>query len=106
MSCAASKRCLTQLIRDPARSRSLPTFLVPAFSQPLRAQCFSTTSAAQSRVGGAPISVPPEVSLKFVDLPQTQVRSRTKEIPKMAIEVKGPLGMFQLCLAFDLSRHF
>jgi large subunit ribosomal protein L6 len=30
--------------------------------------------------------------LKFVDLPQTQVRGRSKEIPKTAIEVKGPLG--------------
>jgi len=70
---------------------------VPAFSQPLRAQCFSTTSPAQSRIGSTPVSIPPEVSLKFIDLPQTQTRGRVKEVPKTAIEVSGPKGMFKTC---------
>ncbi|KAL2012305.1 hypothetical protein VTN00DRAFT_5023 [Thermoascus crustaceus] len=96
MSCAVSRSCFRQLLRDPVRNTSLPAFLVPAFSQPLRAQCFSTTSPAQSRVGGAPISIPPEVSLKFIDLPQTQVRGRAKETPKTAIEVNGPKGQLTL----------
>lgn len=92
MSCAASQRCLVQLLREPLRQKSVPAFLVPALSQPLRAQCFSTTSAVRSRIGGAPVSVPPEVKLNFIDLPQTQLRGRSKEIPKQAIEVEGPLG--------------
>ncbi|KAL1986582.1 hypothetical protein VTN96DRAFT_6160 [Rasamsonia emersonii] len=96
MSCAASRRCLTQLLRDPVRSTSLPTFLVPAFSQPLRAQWFSTTSLTHSRVGATPITVPPEVTLKFIDLPQPKSRGRAKEIPKMAVEVNGPLGQLTL----------
>lgn len=75
---------------------SLPVFLAPAFSHPLRAQCFSTTSSAQSRVGGASISIPPEVSLNFIDLPQAKTRGRAKEIPKTAIEIKGPLGELTL----------
>lgn len=92
MSCAASQRCLVQLLREPIRSRSVPTFLVPALSQPSRTQCFSTTSAARSRVGGAPVSIPPEVNLRLVDLPQTQVRGKSKEAAKIAVEVNGPLG--------------
>lgn len=91
-------------MRDPLRSNAVPSFLVPAFSQPLRAQ-FSTTSPAQSRVGGAPISIPPDVSLTFIDLPQAQTRGRSaKDIPKTAVQVKGPLGTL-LLLARQLSSN-
>ncbi|GAM34196.1 hypothetical protein TCE0_015r01614 [Talaromyces pinophilus] len=96
MSCAASQRCLVQLLREPIRSRSVPTFLVPALSQPLRTQSFSTTSAARSRIGGAPVSIPPEVNLSLIDLPQTNVRGKAKDAPKMAVEVNGPLGQLTL----------
>ncbi|KAJ9224509.1 hypothetical protein DTO212C5_5086 [Paecilomyces variotii] len=97
MSCAVSRSCFRQLMRDPLRNNAVPSFLVPAFSQPLRAQCFSTTSPAQSRVGGAPISIPPDVSLNFIDLPQAQTRGRSaKDIPKTAVQVKGPLGEMTL----------
>lgn len=99
MHCRASQRCLLQLLREPVRSRSVPTFLVPALSQPWRSQCFSTTSAMQSRIGSSPVSVPAEVSLKFIDLPHANARDRSKEVPKMAIEVNGPLGMSP-CTAF------
>ncbi|GMF67406.1 unnamed protein product [Aspergillus oryzae] len=93
MSRSLTQNCFKQLSRGPLRQGSLPIYLAPAFSQPQRTQPFSTTSSTQSRVGGAPISVPPEVSLKFIDLPQTQVRGVAKDIPKTAIEVKGPLGV-------------
>ncbi|KAH8704916.1 putative mitochondrial 54S ribosomal protein YmL16 [Talaromyces proteolyticus] len=96
MPCHASKRCLMQLMREPVRTGTVPTFLVPALSHPLRSQCFSTTSAVKSRVGSSPVSIPPEVDLKFIDLPQTQTRDRSKEIPKIAIEVNGPLGQMKL----------
>ncbi|RHZ54376.1 mitochondrial 54S ribosomal protein uL6m [Aspergillus thermomutatus] len=96
MSNLLPQSCFRQLTRTPLRQTPLPVFLASAYSHPLRTQCFSTSSPTQSRVGGAPISIPPEVSLKFVDLPQTQVRGRSKEIPKTAIEVKGPLGELTL----------
>ncbi|KAL5358489.1 hypothetical protein BJX96DRAFT_43790 [Aspergillus floccosus] len=96
MSCSLTQSCFRQLARSPLRQGPLPVFLAPAFSQFPRTQPFSTTTPAQSRVGGATISIPPEVSLKFIDLPQTQVRTRSKEIPKTAIEVKGPLGELTL----------
>lgn len=94
MFCPASRRCLTRLLRDPARGYSIPTFLVPAFSQPSRAQCFSSTAPAPSRIGGTPISIPPEVTLNLIDLPRTQLRGRAKEAPTTAIEVSGPLGIY------------
>ncbi|KAL4804363.1 ribosomal protein L6, alpha-beta domain-containing protein [Aspergillus unguis] len=88
--------CLRQLARGSLRQRS-PAFPAPlSRSQPT--QFFSTTPRAQSRVGGAAISVPPEVSLKFIDLPQTEVRGGSKDQPKTAIEVNGPLGQLRLDL--------
>lgn len=91
MSCLP-QRCARQLLREPFQRGSIPLFLTPAFS-PSRAQCFSTTSPAQSRVGGAAISIPPEVSLSLVDLPKSMSRTRGKDIPTMAAHIKGPKGM-------------
>ncbi|KAA8644514.1 hypothetical protein EYZ11_004603 [Aspergillus tanneri] len=97
MSCSMTQSCFRQLTRGPWKQGSLPIFLAPAFSLQ-QTQCFSTTSPTQSRVGGAPLSIPPSVSLKFIDLPQTEVRGKAKERPKSAIEVKGPLGELTLNL--------
>ena len=87
-----TQRCARQLLQESSRRSLLPLFLAPAFS-PSRAQCFSTTSPAQSRVGAAPISVPPEVSLNLVDLPKTLTRTRGKDVPKFAAHIKGPKGV-------------
>lgn len=93
MAFPAQQSCFRQLARSSSLGRSsLPIFLAPAFCRPLQAQWFSSTSSTQSRVGGASISVPPEVSLKFIDLPQVQTSRRAQDVPKIAIEVKGPLG--------------
>ncbi|KAI9370055.1 ribosomal protein L6, alpha-beta domain-containing protein [Aspergillus egyptiacus] len=64
----------------------------------LSRQCFSTTPRVQSRIGGAAVSVPPEVSLKFIDLPQVKARGNAQNEPKSAIVVKGPLGQLTLNL--------
>jgi large subunit ribosomal protein L6 len=96
MFCAASRHSLKLVLQDPARSCSLPAFLIPAFSQLLSARCFSTTYPTNSRVGGAPISVPPDVTLKFIDLPGMQFRGRAKDMPKIAVEVTGPRGMYSI----------
>ncbi|EYE92141.1 mitochondrial 54S ribosomal protein uL6m [Aspergillus ruber CBS 135680] len=98
MSCSIPQSCLRQLSRNTLKQGFLPAFTSPAASLSRRTQCFSTTAPAQSRVGGAAISVPPEVSLSFIDLPQTQARGRTKEVPKTAVEIKGPLGQLTLDL--------
>ncbi|PLN83342.1 putative mitochondrial 54S ribosomal protein YmL16 [Aspergillus taichungensis] len=96
MSGFLTQSCLRQLTRGPLRQGSLPIFLAPAFSQLPRTQSFSTTSPTQSRVGAAAISIPPEVSLKFIDLPQVAVRGVAKDIPTTKVEIKGPLGELSL----------
>lgn len=94
MACTSSQRCLVQLLREPIRSKSVPAFLVPALTQSSRSrQWFSTTSAARSRIGGAPVSIPPEVNLNLIELPQVKARGKAKDAPKLAVEVKGPLGL-------------
>jgi large subunit ribosomal protein L6 len=55
----------------------------------------------QSRVGGAAISVPPEVSLNLVDIPKSATRVRGKDVPKFTAEIKGPKGMFGVSLGVD-----
>lgn len=91
MSCLP-QRCARQLLREPFQRGSLPLFLTPAFS-PSRAQFFSTTAPVQSRVGGAAISVPPEVSFTLIDLPKTLNRGHGKDVPTHAAQIKGPKGM-------------
>lgn len=56
---------------------------------------FASSPVSQSRIGAASITVPPEVSLKFYDLPKPTGLNRTrgKEIADVAVEVEGPLGM-------------
>ncbi|KAL4922443.1 ribosomal protein L6, alpha-beta domain-containing protein [Aspergillus aurantiobrunneus] len=86
--------CFRQLARTPLAKRA-PVCPAPlSRSQPT--QCFSTTPRAQSRVGGSPVSIPPEVALKFIELPQTQGRGGAKDQPKTAIEISGPLGQLTL----------
>ncbi|KAL4929048.1 mitochondrial 54S ribosomal protein uL6m [Aspergillus undulatus] len=82
--------CLKQLARVPLSKGTRVS--LAQFSRAQPTQCFSTTPRAQSRVGAAPISIPPEVSLKFIDLPQTTARGASQNQPKTAIEVNGPLG--------------
>jgi hypothetical protein len=98
MSASIPQRCARQLFREISQRSSVPVFLAPAFSP----RAFSTTSPAQSRVGGAAISIPPEVSFKLVDLPKSLIRTRGKDVPKYAAQIKGPRGM--CCSPNESSR--
>ncbi|OCT53212.1 54S ribosomal protein L6, mitochondrial [Cladophialophora carrionii] len=106
---------LRRLVREATCSatRDLPAFLVPAITtallKPRGARPASTlahthTPAAptapshQSRIGRTPINVPPEVQLRFYDLPKGNVRSRHPDTPNMAVEVTGPLGQLTVPL--------
>ncbi|KAJ5168583.1 Ribosomal protein L6 bacterial-type [Penicillium canariense] len=99
------QRCARQLLREPLQRGSLPLFLTPAFS-PSRAQCFSTTSPMQSRVGGAAISVPPEVSLNLIDIPKSLTRTRGKDVPKFTAQIKGPKGEMSLTIPSFLDVNY
>ncbi|KAI5279383.1 hypothetical protein KEM54_004198, partial [Ascosphaera aggregata] len=62
-------------------------------SQCERNRLFSTTRLAQSRVGSAPITIPKDVKLDIFDLPAVAVAgvARGTEMPKVGVEVQGPL---------------
>ncbi|KAF7511057.1 hypothetical protein GJ744_005288 [Endocarpon pusillum] len=98
MSCPAVHRSLRRLVREPQTASLVPVFLLPCLAKPYQARSFSCSAASYSRVGGAAISIPPEVSLRFFDLPKSNVRSRAKDVPVSAVEVAGPLGQMTLPL--------
>ncbi|EGC49327.1 ribosomal protein L6 [Histoplasma capsulatum var. duboisii H88] len=102
------RSCYRQLLNDPVRSNSLPAFLLPAFSLPLRRQPFSVSTPTQSRVGSAPLSVPSEVSLKFIALPKVKniTARQGKDNPTTAMEVTGPLGTMTLTLPSFSTVNF
>ncbi|KAK2734347.1 hypothetical protein FQN55_002803 [Onygenales sp. PD_40] len=108
MNWAASRSCYRQLLREPLRTNSLPAFLIPAFSLPPQSRSFSATSPSQSRIGSAALSIPSEVSLKFIDLPITKVPlpGRGKDIPTTAVDVTGPLGTMTLTLPSFATLQF
>ena len=89
MSCQAVNRSLRRSLRASSTSTSIPVFLLPKW---FLGRSFSSSPVSQSRIGNAPISVPPQVSLRFFDLPRTDLRSRKKDVPVLAVEVTGPLG--------------
>ena len=94
MSWSLSRQLGSQLLRETARANSsLPAFLVPAFATNAP-RSFSTSAPRESRIGGATLSIPSEVSLKFIDLPRPRGLTRTDDVPTTAVEVTGPLGRF------------
>lgn len=98
MACTNLYNPLRQLVRDAGRSREIPSFLVPAISQRWHTRHNATLAAPapQSRIGRSPITIPPEVSLRFYDLPKSNSRSRNPDTAITALEVTGPLGMVPL----------
>ena len=90
--CAARQR-LALLVRQSSLHREVPGFLVPCVIRQSQHRPFSSTPKSQSRIGRSEISIPPDVSLRFFDLPNLNTRTRKIDTPKSAVEIKGPLGM-------------
>ncbi|EEH17386.2 hypothetical protein PABG_07382 [Paracoccidioides brasiliensis Pb03] len=109
MNWAMSRSCYRQLLKESMRTNYLPAFILPAFSLPHNnSKQFSTSTAAQSRIGAAPLSIPSEVSLNFIELPvakNSTVRPG-KDIPTTAVEVTGPLGSLTLTLPSFSTLNF
>ena len=71
----------------------LPEFLVPALSSRQASQPFSTSSPYASRIGGASLSLPPEVDLRVLEPPTSRRKTTiTRTEPPKIVEVEGPLG--------------
>ena len=76
---------------------NIPDFLLPAFANsPVRS--FQNTSRCSSRIGAAPLSVPPEVNLKLLTPAQSKRDTAVRRTaPSQTVEIVGPLG--------ELDRH-
>ncbi|PQE33723.1 putative MRPL6-mitochondrial ribosomal large subunit protein [Rutstroemia sp. NJR-2017a WRK4] len=66
---------------------SIPLFLLPAF--PVASRTFSSSASRNSHIGGAPLSIPPEVNFTIIP-PAKTARSAAPGRPTVNIE--GPLG--------------
>ncbi|KEF51856.1 uncharacterized protein A1O9_12194 [Exophiala aquamarina CBS 119918] len=95
MPCTGAQPSLQRLFLEASRTREIPSFLLPSVSS-LRS--FSTSHARRSRIGREAITIPPEVTLRFFDLPKGTGRSRNPDTPKSALEVTGPLGQMTVPL--------
>ncbi|SMQ49640.1 unnamed protein product [Zymoseptoria tritici ST99CH_3D7] len=99
---AASRQCVRSLRASinntttlPTREITLPTFLVPAFAVPSRQRTshFSTTSRSHSKIGAAPLSIPPEVTFRTIQPPPPANNARMSRTQRGAtVEIEGPLG--------------
>ncbi|KAL8756433.1 MAG: hypothetical protein Q9199_002948 [Rusavskia elegans] len=80
-----------KLLKQPVVA--LPDFLIPSFQNHcLRTRRFFASSAPRpSRVGAAPIALPPDVNLRLLDSPKRRGAVTRVEPPK-TVEIEGPLG--------------
>lgn len=89
-------RCLRQLTTQPSPVGCLPAFLLPAFSSTPTVRPFSTSIPCASRVGGATLSLPPEVNMTILAPPTPKNKNRISRVePVATVEVEGPLGRDQ-----------
>jgi large subunit ribosomal protein L6 len=101
---AATKQCIRtarplRRLTAPTRTKdiTLPAFLVPAFALPKVHAPFSTSSRYQSKIGRAPLSLPPDVTFRIFDsAPVKQTRAISRSEPSRRVEVEGPLGKMSL----------
>jgi large subunit ribosomal protein L6 len=87
----ARRRCARSLLTpSKPKTDSLPLFLLPAFQVPAAARGFASTSPCQSKIGSAPLSIPPGVTFK-VTAPSARGRGARAQAMS-TVQIKGPLG--------------
>ncbi|KAI4247631.1 MAG: hypothetical protein L6R42_009570 [Xanthoria sp. 1 TBL-2021] len=80
-----------KLLKQPVVA--LPDFLISSFqNHSLRTRrSFASSAPRPSRVGAAPIALPPDVNLRLLDPPRMRGAVTRVEPPK-TVEIEGPLG--------------
>jgi large subunit ribosomal protein L6 len=85
------------IVTSPLRSVTLPDFLVPAFTNSSHQRFFSNAVSRPSRIGAAPLSIPPDVQLTLLEPVALKDGGALRRAePLRTLEVKGPLGQFLL----------
>ncbi|KAF2718003.1 putative mitochondrial 54S ribosomal protein YmL16 [Polychaeton citri CBS 116435] len=104
--CAQSTRSILQpLLRPKTKDSSVPIFLVPAFASPQSQvhQCqtssFSTSPQCRSKIGRAPLSLPPGVKFNIIEAPPLQQPGNVSRMSQSStIEIEGPLGKMSMTI--------
>ena len=93
----ARRRCVSALKNSRSAETTIPAFLVPAFHQ--QTSSFSTSSPCQSKIGSAPLSLPPDVNFHIVEAPILKQGARVSRSQEGAtVHIEGPLGKLSLPL--------
>ena len=80
---------------------AVPTFLAPAFARrsPAQTSSFSTTSQCRSKIGRAPLSLPPEVTFTVMQMPSKgQGMNISRQEPESVAEITGPRGKMSVTI--------
>lgn len=79
------------------REATLPVFLVPAFARQSRISQFSTSIQRRSKIGSAPLSLPPSVTFTVVPPPVQLPNARiSRKKVGSTVEIEGPLGKMSM----------
>ena len=73
-------------------SVSLPSFLLPAFQPASPFRSFATSSPRLSKIGKAPLSIPPEVTFNVITHKQGSNGRISRTQPTSTVHIRGPLG--------------
>lgn len=97
-----SSRALRSIF-DTSRTNdaAVPTFLAPAFARgsPAQTSSFSTTSQCRSKIGRAPLSLPPEVTFTVMQMPSKgQGMNISRQEPESVAEITGPRGKMSVTI--------
>jgi large subunit ribosomal protein L6 len=88
---AARRQCVRRVTAaSTATPDFIPTFLLPAFQTPIAGRSFATTAPCLSKIGSAPLSVPPEVTFTVAEASTKGIGGRAQ--PMSTVYVSGPLG--------------
>ncbi|MCJ1243559.1 hypothetical protein MMC30_000756 [Trapelia coarctata] len=97
-----TSRTTLRRVTEFTQSTSVPDFLLPAFAHSLCRRGFSSSPQCRSRIGSAPLSIPPEVNLRLLEPPPRRKAVSRIEAPQM-VEVEGPLGKIQMPIPTYMS---
>jgi hypothetical protein len=91
----ARRRCVSALKDPRSAETSIPAFLLPAFQQ--QSSSFSTSSPCLSKIGSAPLSLPPDVNFHIVEAPVLKKGARVSRTQEGAtVHIEGPLGKLSM----------
>ena len=100
MPCKRSSRAVRSVfISSRTQNVTIPAFLVPAFALRPQHSHFSSSTRCRSKIGRAPLSLPPEVTFRIHDAPPPkQGRSISRTEPGRKVDIEGRLGKMSMAI--------